>query len=140
LLSGPRPGTYRGPDGGPGAGDGTRATQNGGVVVEVDVPGEDVELAVDALFGLGATAVSEQADGAVVTLTADLPDGAHLDGLRWPARTVVPAAPAAPPPPPPTRVGRVVVHHPDHPVAPPDGGVAVAIDPEGAFGHGAHPT
>jgi ribosomal protein L11 methylase PrmA len=108
------------------------------VVVDVEVTADEAELVTDLLFGLGATAVAEQAAApGWCVLTVELPDDADLTVLGRPVRAHRFAAVEAPP----ARsvvVGPVVVHHPDEPPMP--GLVPVAIDPTGAFGHGDHPT
>ncbi len=109
------------------------------MVVDVEVTADEAELVTDLLFGLGATAVAEQA-GAVpagCVLTAELPDDADPTVLGRPVRAHR-FAPVEAPPARSVVVGAVVVHHPDQPPSP--GLVPVAIDPAGAFGHGDHPT
>ncbi|HLT17360.1 MAG TPA: 50S ribosomal protein L11 methyltransferase [Acidimicrobiales bacterium] len=114
------------------------------IVVELVVDGTEAELAADALWLAGASAVGEAtgSDGRV-RLTAEV-DPAGLDD-RWPwqpvavddgvldawrahARTV--------------RAGRHVVLHPAWQPAPPVGehDVVVRLDPGRAFGSGSHPS
>jgi ribosomal protein L11 methylase PrmA len=118
-----------------------------GMVIELVVDADAVEAAIDRLFLLGATAVAEEPgpDGAdAVRLTTELPDGtdlAELGDLASQARPA-PAQDHAAAPVVRTRVGRVVVHHPDDTPAPGESGgaVTVAIEAGDAFGHGAHPS
>lgn len=115
-------------------------------VVEVIVPAAEAELAADALWQAGPSAVSSEdlGDGNV-RLVADVaepaaldprwgaevvevPEGAGLDGWREFAR--------------PVRAGRRVVLHPAWLPRPPavEGTVAVMLDPGHVFGSGSHPT
>lgn len=114
-------------------------------VVEVDAAEAEAELAADALWQAGATAVSEEPlPGGRVRLRADVgaadgidrrwravvvePDtAAHLDAWRAHAR--------------PQRVGAIVLHPawlPPEPVRP--GDLLVRLDPGRAFGSGSHPS
>ncbi len=116
------------------------------VVVDVEVPVDEAELAVDLAFLLGATAVAERPGDrpGTIVLTTELPDDADLGVLRWTTHPHRPA-PVEEPPRASVTVGPVTVHHPDDPAHRPDGPgpsgrVVVAVDPAGAFGHGGHPT
>jgi ribosomal protein L11 methyltransferase len=111
-------------------------------VVEVDAAPEDAELAADALWQAGASAVSEEpAPGGRVRLRADVeaadrvdprwrvaviePDtDAHLDAWRAFARPVV--------------VGPVRLQPAWVPHEPVEGEVVVQLDPGRAFGSGSH--
>ena len=118
-------------------------------VVEIVVDVVDVELAADALWQAGPSAVEEHdLGGGQVRLRADVADGARVD-LRWAPRLVVldPAdlaadldawrAFAAP-----VRAGRGVVLHPawqPQGAAEPDE-LVVLLDPGRTFGSGSHPS
>jgi ribosomal protein L11 methyltransferase len=107
----------------------------------------DAELVADRLFGMGASAVSEQSGGAAGTLAlvADLPVGAVADlaeagvphrvlevgrGWRDAWREHARAWPA----------GRFVVRPPWVPPLTAPGAIEVLVDPGDAFGSGSHPT
>lgn len=112
--------------------------------MEVDVAAMDAELAADALWQAGASAVSEEAaPGGRVRLRADVaaasavdprwqpmviePDtAAHLDAWRAFARPVV--------------VGRVRLQPAWLSHEPAPGEVVVQLDPGHAFGSGSHPS
>lgn len=115
------------------------------LIVEVDVPADEVELAADALWSAGPSAVSETelTDGHV-RLRADVPDPSVLDA-RWGWRLVAVDADAdldrwrafAQP----VRVGRIVVQPPWVAAATVGrGDVTITIDPGRAFGSGSHPA
>jgi ribosomal protein L11 methyltransferase len=114
-------------------------------VVELVVEPRDAELAADALWQAGASAVSEEALGTDrLRLRAEVDSAARVDP-RWPVVVVVPAtddhldawrAFARP-----RRAGPVVIQPdwlPDAPVA--AGEVVVRLDPGRAFGSGSHPS
>jgi ribosomal protein L11 methyltransferase len=115
-------------------------------VVEVDVDAADAELAADALWQAGPSAVSQvDLGGDRVRLQADVADLARLDG-RWAARIVESDGDAyldgwrawARP----HRAGRRVVVHPawlDAPAGDP-ADVVVRLDPGRSFGSGSHPS
>jgi ribosomal protein L11 methyltransferase len=115
-------------------------------VVEVEVAAADAELAADALWQAGPSAVSQVdlGDGRV-RLQADVEDVARVDG-RWGGRVVEPEGDAyldrwrtwARP----YRAGRRIVVHPawlDAPAAGPDD-VVIPLDPGRSFGSGSHPS
>jgi ribosomal protein L11 methyltransferase len=121
------------------------------IVVRVEVPTEDVEVAGDLLWQAGATAVGEAtgtgADGAAptVVLTAELPavpaalahhdrwsvsehvdDGGWQDGWRPFARAV--------------RAGPFLVRPPWVDATVPDDAIELVLDGGRAFGTGSHPS
>ena len=115
-------------------------------VVQVEVAAEDAELAADALWAAGPSAVVEEVlPGGLVRLTADVAEPGSLD-RRWPMRVLEEAEDAgldgwrtwAQP----HRAGRRLVLQP----AWQDAGDAdprdlvVPIDPGRAFGSGSHPS
>ena len=116
-------------------------------LVVVRAPLADCELAADALWTAGATAIEERALGDVVELVADVPEPALVvTGVPWPSEVVVLDGDAwwdewrawAKP----VRVGDRLVLTPPW-LAAPDvapGDVVVAIDPGRTFGSGAHPS
>jgi ribosomal protein L11 methyltransferase len=115
--------------------------------VEVVVDAPDVELAADALWQAGPSAVSEApVDGGRVRLVADVPE-VELVPARWGARVIEPDRAAdldawrawARP----QRAGRHLVVQPawldpEEEVRPHD--VVLHIDPGRAFGSGSHPS
>jgi ribosomal protein L11 methyltransferase len=120
-------------------------TLRGVQVVELVVEPGDAELAADALWQAGASAVSEEAlEADRVRLRAEVESAARVD-LRWPVVVVEPdtqdhldawRAFAQP-----RRAGPVVIQPdwlPDAPVA--AGDVVVRLDPGRAFGSGSHPS
>lgn len=116
------------------------------MVVRVEVPAGEAELAGDLLWQAGATAVGEATgdDGATVVLTADLDvcppavaargwpvhewvdDGAWQDGWRPYARAV--------------RAGPFLVRPPWIAIPGSDGAVELLLDGGRAFGTGSHPS
>lgn len=111
-------------------------------MLRIEVPIEEAELAADALWSAGASAVGEEARGAVVVLTADLdrcpqqlrdwahevvdPDPAWADGWRPFARAAV--------------VGPFRVRAPWVEADVPRGAIELVIDAGRAFGTGTHPS
>ena len=129
-----------------GARPGTSVT----AVVRVDVPaGVDADVAADALWRAGATAIEERETPTGVLLVAGVAPGADVELLleavdrRWPAEVVTvdidgaldawrPFASAV-------RVGgRLLVRPPWVPAGRRGAAVDVVIDPERAFGSGVH--
>ncbi|MFP5255517.1 MAG: 50S ribosomal protein L11 methyltransferase [Acidimicrobiia bacterium] len=115
------------------------------VVVRVEVPTREAELAADAMWEAGASAVAEVPSGpGLVLLTAEVLDLGAVGG-RWGAQAVPVddsvldawRAHARP-----VRAGRRVVLHPAwlpiEAVAADD--VVVVLDPGRAFGSGSHPA
>jgi ribosomal protein L11 methyltransferase len=115
-------------------------------VVEVEIDAADAELAADALWQAGPSAVSQVdlGDGRV-RLQADVADLTRLDD-RWAGRVVEPDGDAhldawrawARP----YRAGRRLLVHPawlDAPDAEP-GDVVIPLDPGRSFGSGSHPS
>lgn len=115
-------------------------------IVHLEVPEADAELAADALWQGGPSAVSEVAlGGGRVRLAADVADVAAIDG-RWPVQVVELDSDAyldawrqwATP----QRAGRRIVLQPSWvpaaEVAPAD--LVVVLDPGRAFGSGSHPS
>ncbi len=113
-------------------------------MVQVEVPADRAELAADALWQAGPTAVLEvDLPGDRVRLTADVADAGLVD-RAWGARVLAVADDAyldvwrtwaAP-----VRVGRRVVLHPAWVAAGPaePGELRVVLDPGRAFGSGSH--
>jgi ribosomal protein L11 methyltransferase len=115
-------------------------------VVEVEVAAGDAELAADALWQAGPSAVSEEAAGpGRVRLVADVQDLARVD-RRWAPRVIEPDTEAhlrawrafARP----HRAGRRLLIVPAWlDAGPPTAGeVVVRVDPGTAFGSGSHPS
>ncbi len=118
-------------------------------VVELVVPADEVELAADALWQAGPSAVEEHdlGDGRV-RLRADVADLGRV-AERWPVEVVALAAGeldealdawrafAAP-----VRAGRRVVLQPAWTAAPPAGpdDLVIRLDPGRTFGSGSHPS
>ena len=106
------------------------------------MPVAEAELAADALWKAGASAVAEEERGAVVVLTADLTacpdalrghahdivddDGSWADGWRPFARAVV--------------AGPFFVRPPWVDAEPPPGAIELVLDAGRAFGTGSHPS
>jgi ribosomal protein L11 methyltransferase len=125
-------------------GAGTAQLRSAVVVLRVEVPAEEAEVAADLLWGAGASAVGEEAAGDTVVLTTDLDecppgvagrgwpwavtvdDGSWQDGWRPYARAV--------------RAGPFLVRPPwvDADVSP--GLLELVLDGGRAFGTGAHPS
>jgi ribosomal protein L11 methyltransferase len=123
------------------------------VLLRVEVPAADVELAADRLWQTGAVAIEERpsADGRRVVLLAGFADAdltAPIVALagRWPASVTSAGSEdewrdawrrfAAP-----ERVGRIVVQPAwVAPLPPREGDVVVVVDPGRAFGSGSHPS
>jgi ribosomal protein L11 methyltransferase len=115
-------------------------------IVHLDVPEDEVELAADALWQAGPSAVGEVAlGGGRVRLTADVADVSAVDG-RWAVQVAELDSDAyldawkawARP----QRAGRRIVLQPAWvaaaEAAPDD--VAILLDPGRAFGSGSHPS
>jgi ribosomal protein L11 methyltransferase len=116
------------------------------MVVRIEVPRDDAEVAADLLWQAGATAVGEAvaAGGDAVELTADLDDCPPEVAARWPASTWVddgawrdgwrPFARAV-------RAGPFLVRPPWVEAGPPATGVIeLVLDGGHAFGTGSHPS
>ena len=111
-------------------------------MLRIEIPVEEAELAADALWSAGASAVGEEARGHVVVLTADLDacpddlrdhahevvvdDGAWQDGWRPFARAVT--------------AGPFVVRPPWVEADVTEGAIELVLDAGRAFGTGAHPS
>jgi ribosomal protein L11 methyltransferase len=111
-------------------------------VVRIEVPLDDADVAADALWEAGASAVGEASGHGVVVLTADLDrcppalqlwphvveedDGGWWDGWRPFARAAT--------------VGPFVVRPPWVDALVPDGAVELVVDAGRAFGTGSHPS
>jgi ribosomal protein L11 methyltransferase len=118
-------------------------------VVRVAVPAADADVAADAMWQAGATAIEERDTPSGLLLVAGAAPGGDIGGLlaavdrRWPAEVVVVDIDAAldawKPFAQAVRAGdRLVVRPPWVPAIATEGAVDVVIDPGRAFGSGAH--